>query len=62
MTREDAVSNLKSFKVEFSGEGNIVTYQTPKANTQIYEGEIVKLLLSDWQILKIDIKWISAIK
>lgn len=47
MTREEAVKNLKSFKVEFSGEGNIVTYQTPKENTQIYEGETVKLMLSD---------------
>lgn len=47
MTREDAVKNLKSFKVEFSGEGNTVTYQTPKENTQIYEGETVKLMLSD---------------
>ena len=47
MTREDAVSNLKSFKVEFSGKGNIVAYQTPKENTQIYEGETVKLMLSD---------------
>ena len=47
MTREDAVKNLKSFKVEFSGEGDTVTYQTPKENTQIYEGETVKLMLSD---------------
>ena len=47
MTREDAVKNLKSFKVEFSGEGSTVTYQTPRENTQIYEGETVKLMLSD---------------
>ena len=47
MSREDAASNLKSFKVEFSGDGNKVIYQTPNANTQIHEGEIVKLMLGN---------------
>ena len=52
MTRDDAVKNLKSFKVEFSGEGSTVTYQTPRENTQMYEGETVKLMLSDWFTFK----------
>lgn len=47
MTREEATTNLKSFKVEYSGEGNKVVYQTPSKNTQIYEGETVKLMLND---------------
>ena len=45
MNREDAVNNLKNFKVEFSGEGNKVLYQSPSSGTQIYEGETVKLML-----------------
>lgn len=43
----EALKMLKSFKVEFSGSGNKVTYQSPKANIQIYEGETVRLLLSE---------------
>jgi beta-lactam-binding protein with PASTA domain len=45
MNKEDAVNSLKSFKVEFSGEGNKVLYQSPSSGTQIYEGETVKLML-----------------
>ena len=52
MTHDDAVKNLKSFKVEFSGKGNTVTYRTPKKDTQMYEGETVKLMLSDWFTFK----------
>ena len=47
MTREEATSNLKNLKVEYSGEGNKVVYQTPSSGTQIYEGETVKLMLND---------------
>ncbi|HHW68986.1 MAG TPA: stage V sporulation protein D [Tenericutes bacterium] len=43
----EAVKLLKSFKVEFSGSGNKVTYQSPAANTQIYEGETIRLLLNE---------------
>ena len=45
MNREDAVNNLKNLKVEFSGKGNKVLYQSPSSGTQIYEGETVKLML-----------------
>ena len=47
MTREDATTNLKSFKVEYSGQGDKVVYQSPSSGTQIYEGETVKLMLSE---------------
>ena len=45
MDKETATSNLKSFKVEFSGNGDKVIYQTPSKDTQIYEGETVKLMM-----------------
>ena len=44
---KDAISALKSFKVEFSGSGEVVSYQTPKAGERILEGETVKLLLTE---------------
>ena len=47
MTVKDAVKLLKSFKVEYSGNGNIVKYQTPSSGTSIYEGETIRLLLSE---------------
>ena len=46
MTTADAVDMLKSFKVEFSGSGNKVSYQSPSAGERILEGEVVKLLLT----------------
>lgn len=42
---EDAVKELGSFKVEFTGSGKKVAYQSPSKNTRIYEGETVRLLL-----------------
>lgn len=47
LSPNEAVKVLKSFKVEFSGTGNKVSYQSPSANERIYEGETVRLLLSD---------------
>lgn len=47
MSVKDAVSNLKSFKVEFSGSGNTISYQSPSAGERILEGETVKLLLTE---------------
>ena len=47
LSPNEAVKALKSFKVEFSGTGNKVSYQSPSANERIYEGETVRLLLSD---------------
>ena len=45
MELDEAFKLLKSFKVEYTGTGNKVIYQSPKANERIYEGETVKLLL-----------------
>ena len=44
---KDAVKELKPFKVEFSGSGNKVLYQSPKAGSILYEGDIVRLMLGD---------------
>lgn len=47
LSPNEAVKELKSFKVEFSGSGNTVSYQSPSNGARIYEGETVRLLLSD---------------
>ena len=47
LTPKEAVDILKNFKVEFTGSGNKVKYQSPSAGTKIYEGEKVRLLLSE---------------
>ena len=47
MEVKDAVKELKKFKVEYSGEGSVVTYQSPSSGESIYEGETIRLLLSE---------------
>ncbi len=47
LSSSEAAKLLSDFKVEFSGSGKKVTYQSPAAGTRIYEGETVRLLLSD---------------
>ena len=47
MSTKEAVANLKSFKVEFSGSGNVVKYQSPSAGSIIYEGETIRLMLGE---------------
>ena len=47
MNISDAIKELKSFKVEYSGSGEIVTYQSPNVGESIYEGETIRLLLSE---------------
>ena len=42
---KEAMDTLKEFKVEYSGNGDKVIYQTPEQNTRIFEGELVKLML-----------------
>ena len=42
---KEAVKSLKQFKVEYSGSGSVITYQSPSAGTSIYEGETIRLLL-----------------
>lgn len=41
----DAMKDLKSFKVEYTGDGDKVIYQSPSSGERIYEGEVVKLML-----------------
>lgn len=44
-SKDEAVKDLSSFKVEISGTGDKVTYQSPKAGERIYEGETVRLFM-----------------
>ena len=43
----EALTELKGFKVEYSGVGSIIKYQTPNPNERIYEGDTVRLLLGE---------------
>ena len=45
MSVSEAVKLLKQFKVEYSGKGDIITYQSPSSGEKIYEGETIRLLL-----------------
>ena len=45
MDTKEAIANLKPFKVEFSGSGSKVIYQSPSANSYMQEGEVVRLML-----------------
>ena len=47
MNVKDAVKELKKFKVEYSGSGEIVTYQSPSMGESVYEGETIRLLLTE---------------
>ena len=47
MNVKEATKLLKQFKVEYSGSGSIVTYQSPSRGTSIYEGETIRLLLTE---------------
>lgn len=46
MTVNDAMKELKDFKVEYTGSGEKVVYQSPTSKSRIYEGETVRLMLS----------------
>ena len=46
MEVSEAVKQLKDFKVEYSGTGEKVTYQNPEPNSEIYEGETIRLMLN----------------
>ena len=45
MEVSEALKLLKDFKVEYTGFGNKITYQNPNSNSEIYEGETIRLLL-----------------
>ena len=46
LDKKEATKLLKSFKVEYSGNGDKVYYQSPSGKTRILEGETVRLLLN----------------
>ena len=46
MNIKEAIKQLKNFKVEYTGSGEVVNYQSPKAGERILEGEVVRLLLT----------------
>lgn len=46
-TKEEAGKLLEDFKIIYSGNGDIVTYQSPKAKSRILEGEEVRILLNE---------------
>ena len=47
MNINDAIKLLKDFKVEYTGSGEKISYQSPSAGESVYEGEIVRLLLTE---------------
>jgi len=47
-TREEATKLLKGYKIEYSGNGNIVLYQSPEANLYVEDNSTVKLMLTNW--------------
>jgi len=46
MSLEEAKKTLTGFKIEYSGEGETVTYQSPSGGYYMKEGGVVKLLLN----------------
>lgn len=46
LSLKEAKKKLKNFKVESEGEGNVI-YQSPSAGIDIYEGDTVRLYLSE---------------
>ena len=46
LTKKEAKSLLKGFKVEFIGNGEKVIDSNPKSNTRVKQGSTVKVLLN----------------
>ena len=44
---KEVVNDLKEFKIEYTGSGSIIKYQSPSSGTSIYEGDTIRLLLGD---------------
>lgn len=47
LNKNEAIKKLKEFKVEYTGNGNVITYQSPSSGERILEGEIIRLLLEE---------------
>ena len=43
---QEAKKRLKSFRVEYSGNGTRIIAQSPRSNTFVKEGSIVKIMLN----------------
>lgn len=44
--KSDAIKQLKDFKIEYSGTGDIILYMTPEPGYYIKKGGTVKLMLT----------------
>lgn len=47
LTKKEAQSTLKGFKLEYSGTGETIIYQSPNADTLVKENSTIKLLLGE---------------
>lgn len=47
LTAKEAQEELKNFQIEYSGKGETIVEQSPKAGERILEGEKVRLLLTE---------------
>ena len=47
MLKEDAIKELKNFKVVYSGSGKYVKEQSPNVGEKIKEGARIRILLGD---------------
>ena len=47
MSLEEAKKVLKEYKIEYSGEGNKVLYQSPQAQLYVPDNSVVKIMLSN---------------
>jgi beta-lactam-binding protein with PASTA domain len=47
MDVKEAVKTLSKYNVTYSGSGNKVISQSPKANTRLEEGSTVRLMLGN---------------
>lgn len=45
MSKEEATKTLKNYKIEYSGSGDTVIYQSPKEGYYVVEGKTIMLLL-----------------
>ena len=46
LSLDDAKKKLKGYKIEYSGDGENVIYQSPSGGSYVEEGQVVKLMLS----------------
>lgn len=46
MNVKDAIKELKRFKVEYTGTGDKVIYQSPSTGEKVYEGETIRLMIN----------------